>query len=163
MRFSWLAFWLPFSSFPNSDWEHRPRNSVSRLQPMTERETEFREVGSQTEFGNQKNQKMWFSWTATCLFLFLAGCDWPGKPKDTDRPIPADQIEDFSTLYSTHCAGCHGTDGQGGPAPPHNDPLFLAIVPDEVLHQVITEGRTGTPMTAFAKDRGGPLTKKQID
>jgi cytochrome c oxidase cbb3-type subunit 3/ubiquinol-cytochrome c reductase cytochrome c subunit len=39
----------------------------------------------------------------------------------------------------------------------------LAIVPDDVLRQVITEGRTGTPMTAFAKDRGGPLTEKQID
>lgn len=106
---------------------------------------------------------MRLSWTVIWLFLLLAGCDWPGKPKDTDRPIPADQIEDFGTLYSTHCAGCHGADGKDGPAPPHNDPLFLAIVPDEVLHRVITEGRTGTPMTAFAKDKGGPLTRKQID
>ena len=47
--------------------------------------------------------------------------------------------------------------------PPHNDPLFLAIVPDEVLKQVITEGRTGTPMTAFEMEMGGPLTKTQID
>jgi cytochrome c oxidase cbb3-type subunit 3/ubiquinol-cytochrome c reductase cytochrome c subunit len=62
-----------------------------------------------------------------------------------------------------HCAGCHGADGKDGPAPPHNDPLFLAIVTDDVLRQVITEGRTGTPMTAFAKDRGGPLTEEQID
>lgn len=106
---------------------------------------------------------MRFSSIAIGLLFLLAGCDWPGKPKDTDRPIPADQIEDFSTLYSTHCAGCHGADGKDGPAPPHNDPLFLAIVADEVLKQVITEGRTGTPMTAFAKDKGGPLTNKQID
>jgi cytochrome c oxidase cbb3-type subunit III len=97
------------------------------------------------------------------LSLLLAGCDWPGKPKDTDRPIPAEQITDFGKLYGTHCAGCHGADGKEGPAPPLNDPLFLAIVPDEVLHRVIIEGRTGTPMTAFAKDRGGPLTDKQID
>jgi mono/diheme cytochrome c family protein len=106
---------------------------------------------------------MRFSWTAIWLLFLLGGCDWPGRPKDTDRPIPADQIEDFGTLYCTHCAGCHGADGKDGPAPPHNDPLFLAIVPDEVLKQVITEGRMGTPMTAFAKDRGGPLTSKQID
>jgi mono/diheme cytochrome c family protein len=103
------------------------------------------------------------SWAAVWLLLLLAGCDWPGKPKDTDRPIPAEQVEDFSTLYSVHCAGCHGTEGRDGPAPPHNDPLFLAIVPDEVLRRVISEGRTGTPMTAFVKDRGGPLTAKQID
>ncbi len=44
------------SSFPNSVWERRPRNSVSRLLAgMDSRETEFREVGSQTEFGNQKS------------------------------------------------------------------------------------------------------------
>jgi cytochrome c oxidase cbb3-type subunit 3/ubiquinol-cytochrome c reductase cytochrome c subunit len=93
----------------------------------------------------------------------FAGCEWPGKPKDSDWPIPAEQIKDFGKLYDMHCAGCHGADGKDGPAPPLNDPLFLAIVPDEVLHQVITEGRTGTPMTAFAKAKGGPLTDKQIE
>lgn len=97
------------------------------------------------------------------LLLLLAGCDWPGKPKDTDRPIPAEQIADFDKLYGMHCAGCHGADGEEGPAPPLKDPLFLAIVPDEVLRRVIREGRTGTPMTAFAKDKGGPLTENQID
>lgn len=103
---------------------------------------------------------------SSCLLFslsFLAGCDWPGKPKDTDRPIPAEQVEDFGILYSTHCAGCHGADGKDGPAPPLNDSLFLAIIPDEELRRVTVEGRTGTPMTAFAKDRGGPLTEKQID
>ena len=96
------------------------------------------------------------------LLLLLVGCDWPGKPKESDRPIPAERIEDFGKLYGTHCAGCHGADGKDGPAPPLNDPLFLAIVPDEVLHRVIRDGRTGTPMTAFAKDKAGPLTDKQI-
>jgi cytochrome c oxidase cbb3-type subunit 3/ubiquinol-cytochrome c reductase cytochrome c subunit len=97
------------------------------------------------------------------LLLLLAGCNWPGKPKETDKPKPAEEITDFGTLYRTHCAGCHGADGKDGPAPPLNDPLFLAIVPEAVLRQAITEGRTSTPMTAFAKDRGGPLTKQQID
>jgi mono/diheme cytochrome c family protein len=97
------------------------------------------------------------------LLFLLTGCEWPGQPKDSDRPIPAEQIKDFGQLYSMHCAGCHGADGQDGPAPPLNDPLFLAIVPNEVLHQVIREGRPGTPMTAFAKAKGGPLTDKQID
>jgi mono/diheme cytochrome c family protein len=103
------------------------------------------------------------SWTAAWLLLILAGCDLPGKPKDTDRPIPAEEIKDFGILYGTHCAGCHGADGKEGPAPPLNDSLFLAIVPDDVLRQVITDGRMGTAMTAFAKDRGGPLAEQQID
>jgi cytochrome c oxidase cbb3-type subunit 3/ubiquinol-cytochrome c reductase cytochrome c subunit len=86
----------------------------------------------------------------------VAGCNWPGKPGE--RPV-----EDFKWLYPTHCAGCHGEDGKDGPAPPLNDPLFLALITDKELRQVIVEGREGTPMTAFARDRGGPLTDKQID
>jgi mono/diheme cytochrome c family protein len=101
------------------------------------------------------------------LAALAAGCDLPGKPREADRPVPADQVEDFDVLYSTHCAGCHGADGKLGPAPPLNDPLFLAIVPDAELLRVITEGRAVTPaqkslMPAFARDRGGPLTDAQV-
>ena len=54
-----------------------------------------------------------------------------------------------------------------GPAPPLNDPLFLAMVPDAELLRVITEGRIVTPgqkspMPAFAQDRGGALTGAQV-
>src|SRR5262252_6151177 len=94
------------------------------------------------------------------LTALAAGCDLPGKPTEADRPVPADQVKDFDVLYSTHCAGCHGADGKLGPAPPLNDPLFLAIVPDAELLRVITEGRSVTPvqkspMPAFARERGG--------
>jgi mono/diheme cytochrome c family protein len=74
---------------------------------------------------------------------------------------------DFSALYGTNCAGCHGADGKLGPAPPLNDPMFLAIVPDSELLRVITEGRAvtpaqKTPMPAFVRDKGGPLTAAQV-
>jgi mono/diheme cytochrome c family protein len=102
------------------------------------------------------------------LAALVAGCDLPGRPDPADRPVPADQVKDFGTLYATHCAGCHGTDGKLGPAPPLNDPMFLAIVPDSELLRVITEGRTVTPgqkspMPAFVRDRGGPLTTAQVN
>jgi cytochrome c oxidase cbb3-type subunit 3 len=100
---------------------------------------------------------------ALALLVCLSGCDWPGKPRKEDKPIPAERVMDFGQLYATHCAGCHGADGKDGPAPPHNDPIFLAIVPDEVLHRVVAEGRRGTPMPAFAKKKGGPLNEKQIE
>jgi len=95
------------------------------------------------------------------------GCDLPGKPNRADRPVPSDQVTDFGTLYMTHCTGCHGADGQLGPGPPLNDPLFLAIVSEKELSRVITEGRAVTPgqrspMPAFARDKGGPLTAAQI-
>jgi cytochrome c oxidase cbb3-type subunit III len=107
-----------------------------------------------------------------CLLVFTSllgvGCDLPGKPDPANRPVPADKVSDFGLLYATHCAGCHGADGKLGPAPPLNDPLFLAIVPDDELLRVITEGRAVTPtqkspMPAFLRDKGGPLTAAQVE
>jgi mono/diheme cytochrome c family protein len=99
--------------------------------------------------------------------MLAAGCDLPGRPDPADRPVQADQVMDFGALYATNCAGCHGADGKLGPAPPLNDPIFVAIVPDSELLRVITEGRhvtptQRTPMPAFLRDRGGPLTAAQV-
>jgi cytochrome c oxidase cbb3-type subunit III len=94
------------------------------------------------------------AWLLPFLAVLVAGCDFPGQPKPQDRPVPAEEVKDFNVLYARNCAGCHGADGKLGPAPPLNDPLFLAIVPDAELVRVITEGRTvsprqKTPMPAF--------------
>ena len=108
-------------------------------------------------------------WCLVPLLAVLgAGCDPPGRPRPADRPVPVDQVADFDTLYRTHCAGCHGADGKLGPAPPLNDPLFLAIVPDDELLRVIREGRAvapgkKTPMPAFSLGQGGPLSPAQAE
>jgi cytochrome c oxidase cbb3-type subunit III len=86
----------------------------------------------------------------------------PGRPNPENRPIPANAVVSFDALYRVNCAGCHGTDGNHGPAPPLNDPLFLQIVPDEVLADVIRSGRSGTPMPAFATSHGGTLNEEQV-
>jgi mono/diheme cytochrome c family protein len=96
------------------------------------------------------------------LLAVAAGCDFPGQPRAADRPVRADRVLDFATLYGRNCAGCHGADGRLGPAPPLNDPAFLAIVPDSVLRDVVEQGRPGTPMPAFAQSQGGPLTDAQV-
>ncbi len=97
------------------------------------------------------------------LLLFLAaGCDLPGKPRLADKPVSANDVVDFDGLYRHNCAGCHGTDGKLGPAPPLNEAVFLSIVPDSVLLHVISKGRPGTPMPAFAVQQGGPLTDAQV-
>jgi cytochrome c oxidase cbb3-type subunit III len=103
------------------------------------------------------------------ILLFLTvgcGCDLPGKPKDSDRPVPADQVKDFGVLYATHCAGCHGADGKFGPAAPLNDPIFLAITSDAEVLRVIRDGRAISPtqkslMPAFGLGEGAPLTPDQ--
>ena len=61
-----------------------------------------------------------------------------------------------------YCAGCHGADGRLGPAPPLNDSIFLAIVPDAELLRLVNEGRAGTPMPGFSQQHGGPLTDEQV-
>ena len=104
-----------------------------------------------------------FSHRLWLLLAFLAtGCHQSESSKTPDRPVPADRVLDFTTLYTKNCAGCHGADGKLGPAPPLNDPSFLAIVPDEVVLSLVSEGRPGTPMPAFAKSSGGPLTDDQV-
>src|SRR5438270_9790462 len=98
---------------------------------------------------------------AACLAMTLfAACEPPGKPKP--EPPSSQDITDFKTLYSENCTGCHGVDGRNGPARPLNDPLYLAVIPKEVLQQTIENGRPGTSMPAWARSQGGPLTAKQI-
>jgi cytochrome c oxidase cbb3-type subunit III len=98
----------------------------------------------------------------TACWVLALGDSLPGKPKLADKPVPAENVMDFAALYATNCAGCHGADGKSGPAPPLNDPLFRAIVPRDVLQQVVSAGRPGTPMPGFSHAHGGNLTAAQI-
>jgi cytochrome c oxidase cbb3-type subunit III len=100
------------------------------------------------------------------LLAFLAcspaGCDLPGQPRASDRYVQPHEVRTLAVLFQRNCAGCHGVDGRLGPAPPLNDKLFLALVPDSELERLITEGRPGTLMPAFASARGGHLTTEQV-
>jgi len=99
---------------------------------------------------------------SAALFV-LTGCDdLPGKPQHAERYVLPDAVKDFAELYGTNCAGCHGADGRLGPARALNDPLFLALVNDQEMTQVIARGVPGTSMPAFATSQGGTLTDAQI-
>jgi cytochrome c oxidase cbb3-type subunit III len=109
-------------------------------------------------------KRTWPLWPL--LTVLTAGCDLPGRPRPADSPVPAERVTDFGVLYGTHCAGCHGADGKLGPAPPLNDPIFLAIVPDAELFRVISEGRAvssgqRSPMPGFGLGKSTPLTADQ--
>jgi cytochrome c oxidase cbb3-type subunit 3/ubiquinol-cytochrome c reductase cytochrome c subunit len=106
----------------------------------------------------------WYRMPLAALLLcaLVVGCEPPGKPNPANKPKMPDQILGFDELFSVNCAGCHGTGGKLGPAPPMNDPLFVAIVPDDMLLEVIRNGRSGTPMPPFGKKQGGALTEEQI-
>ncbi len=91
-------------------------------------------------------------------FLF-AGCEPPTFEHFTR---PENELS-FDKLFGQNCAGCHGKDGRWGPAPPLNDPLFLKVISDEALRQVVSAGRQGTLMPAFSKEHGGNLTREQVE
>jgi mono/diheme cytochrome c family protein len=101
---------------------------------------------------------------ALAAAVSLAGCDdLPGKPDPARRRVPLERSLNFTVLYASRCAGCHGENGTLGPAPPLNDPLFRQIIPETALRQVISAGRQGTPMPSFSLDQDGTLTPQQID
>jgi mono/diheme cytochrome c family protein len=98
------------------------------------------------------------------LLALATGCDQlPGKPTPEERWKAATEVTDFSQLYALNCSGCHGADGRFGAARPLNDPLYLALVSNDTLRQMIAQGVPGTAAPAFAQQVGGSLTDKQID
>jgi cytochrome c oxidase cbb3-type subunit III len=92
------------------------------------------------------------------VFAFTAACGRPENPPVLDK-----DVLDFSALFAENCSGCHGADGKQGPAPVLNSPVYLALVPKDVLRRTIEQGVPGTPMPAFAQSEGGELTPAQIE
>lgn len=102
----------------------------------------------------------------TLLAVLGAACGshgLPGRPPVEAEQGGPRQVTDFSLLYGSNCAGCHGPQGQGGPSVELGSPVYLALAPDAVLRQVTAEGVPGTAMPAFAESAGGMLTEAQVE
>ena len=105
--------------------------------------------------------------TTLAATLATTGCGTrnvsPGRPPADSQVIPPAKIMDFSLLYATNCAGCHGPDGKGGAAVGLGNPVYLAVANDATLTRATADGVPGTSMPAFAQHSGGMLTDNQID
>ncbi|HEY2406166.1 MAG TPA: c-type cytochrome, partial [Polyangiaceae bacterium] len=69
-------------------------------------------------------------------------------------------------VYGNMCAVCHGENGEGykaDQAPRLAHPNFLASVSDAFLRDAIANGRRGTTMSAWGKERGGPLDHRDVE
>jgi cytochrome c oxidase cbb3-type subunit 3 len=100
---------------------------------------------------------------AVLPLVLLAACSTPnGQPQKGSEPVAPNQIVDFGTLYSQNCAGCHGAEGRGGASTALANPVYLAIVDENAVHNVVANGVRGTSMPAFAQSAGGLLTDEQI-
>jgi cytochrome c oxidase cbb3-type subunit III len=98
------------------------------------------------------------------LAVALAGCNrLPGDVAAQETHPRPDQVTDFPTLYNTNCRACHGENGRNGPAMDLANPEFQALVDDNTLRRIISDGLPGTQMPAWAQSAGGMLTNQQID
>lgn len=96
--------------------------------------------------------------------LLGVGCDWmPGRPTRAERPVTANQVTDFNTLWTTNCSGCHGANGRDGAARPMHDPVYLALASDDYLTHITTYGVDNTLMPPMAESEGGPMTTEQVN
>jgi cytochrome c oxidase cbb3-type subunit 3 len=101
---------------------------------------------------------------AAFSLLSLAACStFNREPRTDPEPMAPDQIVDFDTLYAQNCAGCHGAQGSGGAAIALANPVYLAIVDETTMRNIVGNGVHGTSMPAFAQHAGGMLTERQIE
>jgi len=101
---------------------------------------------------------------AVLPLVLLSACGTPsGQPKKGSEPVAPNQVVDFGTLYAQNCAGCHGEEGRGGASIALANPVYLAIVDENAVHNVVANGVRGTSMPAFAQSAGGLLTDEQIN
>jgi cytochrome c oxidase cbb3-type subunit III len=69
-------------------------------------------------------------------------------------------------IYGRMCSVCHGAAGEGyraDDAPALANQQFLSSVTDAYMRSAIKNGRTGTTMSAWSMERGGPLVSGDVD
>lgn len=95
--------------------------------------------------------------------LVAVGCSHvPGQPGPGPEVVRPSEVLDFSTLYKSNCAACHGENGRNGAAISLANPVYLAVAGEETLRDVTAKGVSGKLMPPFAKSAGGMLTDQQI-
>src|ERR1700747_2262476 len=101
---------------------------------------------------------------AVLPLVLLSACSTPhGQPQNGSEPLAPNQVVDFGNLYAQNCAGCHGAEGRGGASIALANPVYLSVVDENAVHNVVANGVRGTSMPAFAQSAGGLLTDEQIN
>ena len=98
-----------------------------------------------------------------CLMMLAACSTLNSEPRTDPEPVAPSQVSDFGTLYAQNCAGCHGAEGRGGASFALANPVYLAIVDETTMHNIVANGVRGTSMPAFVQGAGGMLTEQQVE
>ena len=91
------------------------------------------------------------------LVIFPLQADTAAQTTDN-----GEQLKLGAVIYAENCAVCHGDEGKGriGATLAKDWP---SIRPDMTVRTIIENGVPGSPMLAWSKDNGGPLTSDEID
>lgn len=95
-----------------------------------------------------------------------AGPAEAGAPHATGVASVELASRDGAALYASLCSVCHGDDATGykaDHAPALVSATFLESASDEQLRRSIVDGRPGTSMAPYGKERGGPLGAVEVD
>ena len=96
--------------------------------------------------------------------MFFVACSAPhGQPRADSKPLAPTEVLEFTTLFAQNCSGCHGAEGRGGASIALADPVYLAIVNENAVREIVAKGVRGTSMPAFGQGYGGLLTEQQIN
>jgi cytochrome c oxidase cbb3-type subunit III len=89
----------------------------------------------------------------------------PGRMDAAAREVATEATSRGEEIYVEACAECHGLEGEGdgNQVPPLNKKEYLTAATDEVIFNVIDDGRPGTGMPAWGQDRGGPYNAQAIN
>lgn len=95
---------------------------------------------------------------AIVIFIPLYWAMEPGRQEAARNRQQAEAVERGAEIYSSACAACHGSRGEGilGPA------LKGTRLDDAALEKITARGIPGTAMAAWDEEDDGPLKKHQI-
>ena len=89
---------------------------------------------------------------AILSLVMLSACStFDREPRTDPEPVAPSQVLEFDTLYVQNCAACHGAEGRGGASIALANPVYLAIVDETTMRNIIAKGLRRTSMPAFAQ------------
>lgn len=102
---------------------------------------------------------------ALIIILVAVAVLQPARMEAAAEEVTAEAKARGRDIFLEACAGCHGPNGEGSgdEVPALNKKEFLAAASDEVIFNVIDDGRPGTAMPAWGQDRGGPYNAQAIN
>jgi cytochrome c oxidase cbb3-type subunit 3 len=101
--------------------------------------------------------------TLVVVVSSLACNKMPGRPEPGPAVPRPESVLNFETLYAQNCSGCHGDDGQMGPATPLANAEYQALIDDSTLSDIIANGQKGALMPGFSLRAGGTLSDEQVN